>query len=157
MIGDFRQAEHCSMTIPELSRSGGALREDLINVPICCEHGIEHAQNELVGDVDMEQVGHGIDEDHPRLGPAKRLIQSLGPKADGKGIGPVLFGVHNREPPEVDVAQPLLGKRGRVTVVATGAHLCAAGYWIPGGIGPFDAGAVAHINPGVGDVTVRKL
>jgi hypothetical protein len=91
------------------------------------------------------KIRHAVDEDLPRLAPAKRLEEGVGVEGDaeagpgGAGVaaGLVFRLAHGLEP---------LGQGQGIAVVAAGRDPVAAGGGVPGDLGPFD-GAGAHDVP----------
>jgi hypothetical protein len=53
------------------------LGQQLIGVARGCEHDVEHLPDELERNVLVEEVAHGVDEDHPRLGPGEGQRQHV--------------------------------------------------------------------------------
>src|SRR5947209_4528144 len=51
------------------------LREDLVGMPVRCLHHPGHAANVILWHILMEQVAHGVDEDHLRRLPPQRLSE----------------------------------------------------------------------------------
>ena len=120
--------------LEHVAQALGALRQDLIRVPVRCLHDADDGENVLVGYVLVEQVAHRVDEDHLRLRPAQRLGKFLWDQAE---IEPLLVGMpwHAAEP---------LGESLGIAMSAAGADLGAAADRVPGCVGPFDLGFVAH-------------
>jgi hypothetical protein len=118
------------------------LREDLIRVPRRDGGEHEHAIDERVGDLLVEQVAHRIDKDHPRPLPAERLgefgvdrVDAAGPLAVLVDDAFVAFTAHRLEAE---------GHAHRVAVVAAGRHDAATDGGVPRRVGPFDFAFVAH-------------
>jgi hypothetical protein len=76
----------------------------------------------------MEEVAHGVDEDHSRFLPLQRLSELLWNKADVEA----LFKGMSRNPAES------LSKSLRIAILAACADLAAAAYGIPRCIRPLD-------------------
>jgi len=102
------------------------------------------SSDHLVFDRDPDRkVTHGVDEDHPRPPPPQRLDQRLrvdgdpepGPAGAGVAFGLILGLAHGLEPP---------GQGEGIAVLAARRNAVAAGDRVPGGLGPFDGGAVGH-------------
>ena len=111
-----------------------ALRQELEYVMVGLDHDIEDPPDELVGHALMEEVGHGVHEDHLRLFPSERQLKPFGPEPQ---IEP-LFKRMSRH-----TAKPL-GKRLRIAMFAPGTDFRAAGDRIPGRVGPFDMRLKTH-------------
>ena len=105
-----------------------ALGEHLEDVPIGRFHGVEDAVDERAGDLLMEQVAHGVDEDHAGPLPGKRLRQPFGAQGE---VEAVLEGMARH-------AAEALGQALGVAVVAAACDLGATGDGVPGRVGPFD-------------------
>lgn len=58
-----------------------AFSKDLVDVPVCLEHGLEDLQDKLVRHIFMEQVGHRVHENPPRGSPTKGNLQAGIPQA----------------------------------------------------------------------------
>src|SRR5262245_35941696 len=97
-------------------------------------HCVEHARNEFLRYVVMEEVAHGIDEDHARLAPVQRLLQALGPHRQVKAV---LKGM-------AMCAPETFGKSLCVAVVAAGTDLRAPRHRVPRRIGPLDCRSIGH-------------
>ena len=108
--------------------------EKLEDVVVGFDHYIKDSLDVLIRHFLVEEVGHGIHENHLRFSPTERHFQPLGPELQ---IKPLFIRViqHTAEP---------FGKRLGVTVLAPRTDFRAAGNGIPGGIGPFDMRLYAH-------------
>src|SRR5262249_55598734 len=82
----------------------------------------------------VEQIAHGIDEDHPRFVPAQRISEFLWdqPEIESPFVGMAL-----------DATEPLSEGLG-ITVLAPRADLRAATDRIPRRIRPFNCRVIAH-------------
>src|SRR6185437_2913586 len=89
-------------------------------------------------------VRHAVDEHAPGLSPMQGLLESLWPEPRGERVSSRLVGILNGDLAKVDLACLRRGDRCGVAVVATGRRLRAAGHRIPGRVGPFNAGPIAH-------------
>ena len=78
-------------------------------MPIRFQHRFENMKDKLVGDIGMEEIGHRVDEDHPRLRPLLRMVESFRPQSHGKRVVAVLGRVDDWKTSNVDVVQPLPG------------------------------------------------
>ena len=65
--------------VEEFAQKRTALREHLVDVPVGLLHRIEYLRDMADRDLLVEQVAHGIHEDHPGLLPFKRLQKPFGP------------------------------------------------------------------------------
>ena len=106
----------------------GALGEDLIGVPVCFGHDGGDVHDVIVGDEIVEEVAHGIDENHFGLAPAERLGEFFGNEAR---IEALFVGM------AFDAAESF-GKGFGVAVFAAGADFGAATDRVPGRVGPLD-------------------
>lgn len=111
-----------------VAHEGTALGQDLVDMPICLLHGIEHLVDEGTVDVLVEQVAHRVHEDHPRLLPERGLFQPRRPERQVKSL---LIGVARN-------AAPALCKAFSIAVVTSRADLGAAGHRVPCRVRPFD-------------------
>lgn len=111
-----------------------AFGEDLEGVPVRCFHGGEHLVHVIEGHALVEQVAHGVDENHARLFPRKRLFETGRSK---RQVEPRLerVALHAAKP----FREPF-----RIAVVATRADFRAARDRIPRRVGPFDFGGLRH-------------
>ena len=114
----------------ELAQPGRPFRQCLEPVPGRLDHGLECAEYEIVRDVLVEQIAHRVDEDEHRLLPFQGQPYPVVPQADVEAL--LEWVVRNATK---TFREPL-----RVTVLAAGAHLGAAGDRVPAGVGPFDGG-----------------
>lgn len=99
-------------------------------MPIGRHHYLRNGQDIFVRDSIVEKVAHGVDEDHFRVAPTKRLRELFGHKSQVEAL---LVGM------PLDAAKTL-GERLGITVLAARADLRAAAHWVPGRICPFDGG-----------------
>lgn len=60
----------------EGEQSLGTLREYLEAAPVRLPHDLEHLMHELVRDVLMREIAHGVDEDRARLAPGHPCLSS---------------------------------------------------------------------------------
>src|SRR6266550_6450448 len=141
------QSEDITEFLPESHSACGSLCEHLIDVAVRPKHHIEHPNNEIIGDVVVEEIRHRVDEHHARRGPRSRMLQAIWPEPHGEWISPIGRRVHDRPSTCVDVVETLTGERFGVTVVATGSDLRAASDRIPCRVSPFDSGPQAHRRP----------
>ena len=77
-------------------RPGRTLGQDLIHVAINFQHHPEALTGEVLRDLMMEQVRHGIDEHPARIPPRPGHSQPLGPHPNRERIATILLRYHNR-------------------------------------------------------------
>src|SRR5262245_9058978 len=111
-----------------------ALREDLERVPVSQMHHVNYSKNVLVRNIFVKQVAHRVHEDHPRCGPAQWFGQLFRNQSQVES----LFIRVSWDSPKP------FSKGLRIAVSASRADFRASTYWVPRGVGPFDAGTVAH-------------
>lgn len=114
--------------IEQGAKAFGTLREDLIGVPVCFGHDLGDVDDITVVDEVMEEVAHGVDENHFGLAPAERFREFFGNEAR---IEALFVGM------AFDAAETL-GKSFGVAVFAAGTDFGAAADRIPGCVSPFD-------------------
>jgi hypothetical protein len=73
MVGDRATVEEINVLFPEPASSSGPLREDLVDVTVHLEHDLEDLPHEGIREIHVEEVRHGVDEDHPGVRPSGRL------------------------------------------------------------------------------------
>ena len=91
-------------------------------------HDVEDFLDEIEGDVFMEEVAHGVDEDGAGFFPAEGDIKGVVVEGGAKAV--TVVGLAHG----VEASGESLG----VAVLAAGADFGAAGDGVPGGLGPFD-------------------
>src|SRR5687767_3094850 len=96
------------------------------------QHDLEYPADECVGNVSVEEIGHAVHEDHPRIFPLRRLTQALLPYAHRKRIRMILGRVYDWQMTSVHGGEAAVRERVRIAVVAARAHLRTAGDRIPG-------------------------
>jgi len=106
----------------------GALGQDLIRVPIRFGHDGGDVHDVVVGNEIVEEVAHGIDEDHFGLAPAEGFGEFFGNEAR---VETLLVGM------AFDAAKAF-GEGFGVAMFAAGADFGAAADGVPGCVGPFD-------------------
>ena len=114
----------------EVSEALRALGEDLEGVVAGFDHGAGDADDVLGGDILVEEVAHGVDEDHARPPPPQGLVELLGDEAEVESL---LVGM------PWNAAEPF-GEDLSVAIGAARTHLGASADGVPGGVGPFDVG-----------------
>jgi hypothetical protein len=62
-------------------------------VPIRPEHYLENLSYERVGHIGVEEVGHRVDEDNPRILPSFRLDKAFWPEPYGEWVSTIFRGV----------------------------------------------------------------
>ena len=122
-------------------------------MPVRALHNIEYVRHKLRGDILVEEIRHGVDEDPPGCFPPKGKFQSPRPKSEIEALFEVMSGN----------ASETLCERERVAMIATRRQASAARYRIPGSVGPFDGAVVCHtlivenmfggVNPSVFDAS----
>jgi hypothetical protein len=60
-------SKEITMAAVETQCATGPLREDLVDMLVSHEHDLEYRADELLRDLGMEEVGHRVHEDHPRI------------------------------------------------------------------------------------------
>jgi hypothetical protein len=95
MLRDRPTPEEALIPLPEPPGPRGALRQDLVDVAIDLEHDLEGPPEEVLRDIGVEKIRHGVHEDDPRIPPPPRLRQPIGPEANGERVLSVLRGVYN--------------------------------------------------------------
>src|ERR1019366_7990531 len=110
--------------------------ENLILMPVCPPHNFEDLLNITNGNIRVKEVTHAIDKHAAGNVPAKRVFKHVRLQCEVESI-PVIFLPHRMQP---------VGKTFGITVLAARTDLGAAGYRIPGRVGPFDMGTVRHQN-----------
>jgi hypothetical protein len=60
-----------------LHQPSRSLREDLEEVVLPPDHGSKYAQDKLLRHFLMEEVAHGVHEDHPRLRPTEGSVEEV--------------------------------------------------------------------------------
>src|ERR1700730_17433695 len=103
-------------------------------MPVGLFHRVKDRVDERLRHFFVEQVAHGIDKDAPRLTPAQRLAQALGPQRQIKAILERMAGYP---------AKPF-GETLRITEVATARDFGAPGYRVPSRVRPFDLRCGCH-------------
>src|SRR5215472_103157 len=110
------------------------LGQHLIDVPICPFHCVKDRCYVRSGDPLVKKIAHGIYKNHPRTFPGEWLQKPLRPKrqieASFKWVPQ-----HSAES---------FGKSRGVTIVTSGADLCAPRDWVPGCVCPFDCAVFRH-------------
>jgi len=119
------------------AHEGTAFGQHLESVPMRFFHGVENLVDIVGRNVLVEQVAHGVDEDHLRLADRKGLFQAAGPKRK----------IETRFERVIGHASEAFGKPFGIAVVAAGADLGAARYRVPRHVGPFDGGILRHVHP----------
>ena len=118
-----------------------SLGQHLVGVPVRRPHRVEHPVDEPAVHILVEQVAHGVHEDHARLPPSQRLVEARRPFVEVEAL---LVGV------PLDAA-PALCEPLRVAEVAPARDFGAPGDRVPGRVGPFDGGFRAHGDSSCGD------
>src|SRR5258706_3883541 len=118
----------------EVAHEGRAFCEYLKCVPRRAFHSIEHAINEILGNVLVEEIAHGIHKDHAARAPPERLIQPLRTKCKVETCLEWMTWT----------AAKSFGKALGITVIASGTDLRAASDRVPGGVGPLYCGRISH-------------
>lgn len=104
------------------------LGEDLISVPVGFGHDGGDVDDVVVGDETVEEVAHGVDEDHFGLPPAERFGEFFGNEARVEAL---FVGM------ALDAAETL-GEGFSVAMFAAGTDFGAAADGVPGCVSPFD-------------------
>jgi three-Cys-motif partner protein len=104
-------------------------------MPICGGHDARDEIDVAVGYALLKKIAHRIYENKFRRTPKKWINKLFGDEAK---IEPLLVGMSLH-------ATEALGEGFGIAVLAAGTDLDAAAYWVPGGIGPFDMGALAQL------------
>jgi hypothetical protein len=68
--------------VGHLGETLGTLSEDLKGVLVGGLHRVEDSGDEIVGDLGVEEVGHGVDEDKTGLAPVERQLDQVFVAAD---------------------------------------------------------------------------
>ena len=126
-------------------------------MPIGTPHDHEDSTTVRVRDVAVEQVGHGIDEDHSRCAPPLRLCQTLWPEADRERIDVVGLFIDRGQAVDVGVREASLCENTCVTVVATCTYSRATRDRVPCRICPLDRGSISHRAPIIRAMTRARL
>ena len=82
----------------------------------------------------MEEIAHGVDEDPPRLSPRSGLIDFVAVYREVEAV--FVAGISH-------CLQPV-GHGLRIAELAALGDFGAAGGWVPGLVGPFDAGGFSR-------------
>lgn len=115
----------------------GPLGQNLVDMPACPVHDIKNLHDEGLGSMDMEQVAHGVHENHLRLFPAERQIDRVRVDSQLEAVA-VVGRAHGMKP---------AGHSFGIAVPASGADFRAAGDGVPGAFGPFNGGIQGHLFP----------
>src|SRR5580704_2818231 len=103
-------------------------------MPICPRHNLRYFADVIVRHLLMEQVAHGVDEDHSRAPPGQWFHQLAG---NEPWIKTTLISMANN-------STESLGEPLGITELAPWADFCTAADRVPGCIGPFDLGLITH-------------
>lgn len=126
------------ITSIDVTREPGAtLREHLVDMVAGSLHRIKNLVDEQIRDLLVEEITHGVHENHARATPTRRLGQALGTQGE---VETALVGVPAN-------AAEALCKTLCVAVVTTRADFGAASDGIPSGVSPFDRAVVRHYRP----------
>jgi len=120
--------------VDKIPHARASLGEHLENVPVGTLHRVEHLFDKLPRHFLVEEVAHGVDENHPRFAPLKGLLKALRAQRQVEAALEGMAG-HTAE----SFGEPL-----GVAAIAPGADLRAARHRVPRRVGPFDLG---HISP----------
>src|SRR5579884_932525 len=112
-----------------------SFREYLIRVPFRGAHDPRYNNYVIIRDFFVEKVAHRIDENHLWRAPAEWFAELLRHKAQIETL---------LERMARNTAKPLSKCLG-VAMQASGTDLCATAHRVPGRIGPFDFGVIAHL------------
>src|SRR5688500_17927619 len=112
-----------------------AFSEYLIGMPICSFHNICYGRDVLHRYIVVEEITHGVDEDHAGFGPSQWFGQFLG---DQPQIKSLLVGMSGY------AAKPFR-KRLRVAMLAAWTNLGATADRVPCCVRPLDFGAFSHV------------
>src|SRR6266853_720783 len=118
----------------KVAHEGGAFCQDLKRVPRRAFHRIKDAIDEILGNVLVEKVTHGIHEDHARRAPAERLFQPF--RTQGQIEASLEWMTWSTTK---SFGDPL-----GIAVIAPGADLRAASDGVPGRVSPLDCCRVSH-------------
>jgi len=97
-------------------------------------HHLKSPQDEVQGNLRVEEVAHRVHEDHLGLTPGERLVQDPLMNRQPEPVRIVRL-AHRLEP----ASHPL-----RIAIPTPRAHLGAPGQRVPGGLGPLDGGIDGH-------------
>jgi hypothetical protein len=120
--------------VEKFHQQGAALREHLVDVPVCSLHGVKYLGDMVSRHLFVKELAHGIDKGEPRLRPCKRLNEPLGAQGEIEAAFERMAG-HAAEA----FRKPL-----DISVISTRANLRAAGDRVPCGIGPLDGALLGH-------------
>src|SRR5215471_8564005 len=112
----------------EVAHEGRAFCEDLKRVPRRTLHSAENAIDETLRNVLVEEIAHGIYENHAWRAPAERLFQPF--RAQRKIEASLEWMTEC-------TAKPFREALG-ITVIAPGTDFRTASYRVPGRVSPFD-------------------
>src|ERR1700730_9339241 len=103
--------------------------------PHCCPlHCVEHAGDELLRNLFVKEIAHGVDKYHSGRSPAQGLIET--PRTECQ--------VKTRFERVAGRAAEALSEALGIAMVASSAYLGAASHRVPGRIRPFNRCGVAH-------------
>ena len=103
-------------------------------MPVGLFHDFKGLIDKVLGHCLMKEVTHRVDENHFRRFPLQWLRQPLWPQCQ---VEPSFVWMANH-------ATEALSNSLGVTIIATGADLCAAGRGVPRSVGPFDLCVLTH-------------
>lgn len=116
------------IVLEHLLHSLGALRKDLVGVPVGGGHHLEGCDDELIGNVVVEQIRHAVNEDPLWTRPPKRLKQLPRRKANVKSLLERVAG---------DTANPFREYLG-IAVRTTWTDFCTPANRVPRIVCPFN-------------------
>ena len=112
-------------TANEAPHPVGSFGDDLVDVLACAFHRVEHAMDEFVRDVGVEEIRHRADKDTSGTSPPGRMVEALGAELQ---VESVFVGVPG-------AAAKALGEAFGVAVITAGGDLRAADDWVPDPVG----------------------
>lgn len=107
-------------------------------------HNFENAEDEVFGNCGVEEITHGINEDHARSLPPRGQIQLIAMQSEsesGAGCSWIPIVLVSRVPHPLETR----GQIQSVAVIASWTYLIAPAYRVPGGIGPLDRRLFTHV------------
>lgn len=107
-----------------------AFGQHLEGVPVGPGHDLEHLEDEVIGNISVEEIGHRIGENPARLLPLQVIAKAFRPEFEIKAL---FIGVTR-------YTAKALGEGPRVAVITARRHFGAARDRVPGCIGPLDCG-----------------